>query len=200
MLRMTETRGHLLSHYTWDSGPAISTLPPSQCDNSPGMRRSFVPVMWPLSINMFYPVLINTYTRWPASEVCHTQLASCQQHFLGSGLLTIMPSSSDMHQTTISSQHFLGFCGPRGSWTKNFLWGDNSGWQRSGNCLPTFLTTASLPSFLSWSGWRHAFKDPDDIIFSCHHLDPWLMRTRCCNLLLDARWLCPVLLVTLGHN
>ena len=72
MLRMTETRGHLLSHHTWDTGPAIATLPPSQCDNSSGMRRGFVPVMWPLSINMFYSVLINTSTRWPASEVCHT--------------------------------------------------------------------------------------------------------------------------------
>ena len=87
-------------------GPAFATLPPSQCDNNgPGML-TIVPVMW-ASINMFYPVLINTHTRWHAQDTgdLHlryvTQLASCQQHFLGSGTLTIMLSSSDMHQTTM---------------------------------------------------------------------------------------------------
>ena len=39
-----------------------------------------------------------------------------------------------------------------------------------GNCLPAFLTTFLPPSL----GWRHALKDPDDTIFSCHHRLPSL--------------------------
>ena len=106
-------RGHLLSAHTWDPGPAMSTLPPTQCDNTwqyvtiPRVCGDHCSCNVTRSINMFYPVLINTHTAgdtehgWPASEVCHTQLTSCQQHFLGSGPLTIMTSSSDMHQTTM---------------------------------------------------------------------------------------------------
>ena len=157
-------------------------------DNGSGMR-TIVPVMWP-SINMFYLVLINTHPVTRVTRILgmsNTTLASCQQHFLGSGPLRIMLSSSDMHQTTMTTFSRLLVMGRQGaqvwsereSWTKNFLWGDKPGWQRAGNCLPTFLAAASLPSFLCCPGWRHAFKDPDDIIFSCHHLEP-VMSDRPC--------------------
>ena len=145
------------------------------------------------SINMFYPVLINTHTRWHRTRVTRIWGMSHTAHILSTtffgdrGHWQLWP----VHQTCIRPQwwqHFLGFWWWRAglireSWTKNFLWGDNPGWQaRAGNCLPTFLTAASLPSFLP-PGWRHAFKDPDDIIFSCHHhLDPvwWRGVAICC--------------------
>ena len=111
------------------------------------------------SINMFYPVLINTHTRWHRTRVTRIWGMSHTTHILSTtffgdrGHWQLWP----VHQTCIRPQwwqHFLGFWWWRAglireSWTKNFLWGDNPGWQaRAGNCLPTFLTAASLPSFL----------------------------------------------------
>ena len=154
-------RGHLLSDHTRDPGPAIITLPPPQCDNMwqyPGYA-AHCSCNVTCSINMFYPVLINTHTRWHRTRVTRIWGMSHTTHILSTtffgdrGHWQLWP----VHQTCIRPQwwqHFLGFWWWRAglireSWTKNFLWGDNPGWQaRAGNCLPTFLTAASLPSFL----------------------------------------------------
>ena len=153
-------RGHLLSDHTWDPGPAMSTLPPWQYVTIPRVCGDHCSCNVTRSINMFYPVLINTHTR-PVTQNTgdpHLRYVTHSSHpvnniFWDQGHWQLWP----VHQTCIRPQwwqHFLGFWWWRAglireSWTKNFLWGDNPGWQaRAGDCLPTFLTAASLPSFL----------------------------------------------------
>ena len=119
--------GHLLTHHTWD-GPRHRHTSSATMRQWPGYAELCSCKMWP-SINMFYQVLINTHTGDTGDPhpryVTHTShpvnnIFWDQGHWeLWSVHQTCIRPQSDHNQPTFSRLLIWG------SWTKNFLWGDN---------------------------------------------------------------------------